>query len=530
MLPAQKVYHELVNDSEGGPRHAVVTPRDPTQIKNFRKPLAAEARLSHDSIYNVYQLCYQLKMNNRKGEAKDFIRHVSVYPNIILHLLAQPLLDSLELLLRLPLSHSAMLHYDTVFNIGDFYLSTLLFRQYMFKRHPMVPIGFFIHSRRFHEDHQCFLEAVRRALPTINSKKIIIVTDREFTFSDIFPLGYHLFCWNHLKRDLQFYLRNKANCTATDVNYFANAFQDLMTEPTETEFDQAWTTLKREKKFHANHLILNYFESKLLPAFKMHSSIWVLKSAGVLNPHNGVTNNPSESMNAVLHSLQNWKQVPLDIICTSLYHLCTYYHREIERGLHNCGSWELCDEFSSFSRDPSMMPNLPKTVDPKDIVRRARGECLDIDFQGKCENSDETKVTDHSRKPSAPQSQIGLARDAIHQKRVHLADTGCWLVKGSDGKTPYVVTLFPKETCSCPAVKACYHIMACKLMIGLSVEDITSSNNVGLLHQQIRRKQKEKPSGRKAPRKHDFKMQSNDTEDTDQVAKEIMEYIYVLIM
>lgn len=120
MLPAQKVYHELVNDSEGGPRHAVVTPRDPTQIKNFRKPLATETRLSHDSIYNVYQLCYQLKMNNRKGEAKDFIRHVAVYPNIILHLIAQPLLDSLELLLRLPLSHSVMLHYDTVFNIGDF--------------------------------------------------------------------------------------------------------------------------------------------------------------------------------------------------------------------------------------------------------------------------------------------------------------------------------------------------------------------------------------------------------------------------
>ena len=119
-------------------------------------------------------------------------------------------------------------------------------------------------------------------------------------------------------------------------------------------------------------------------------------------------------------------------------------------------------------------------------MRRARGECLDIDLQDECENNDEPKVTDHSRKPSAPQSQIGLARDAIHQKRVHLADTGCWLVKGSDGKTPYAVTLYPKETCSCPAVKACYHIMTCKLMIGLSVEDITSSNNVGLLHQQIR--------------------------------------------
>ena len=116
-----------------------------------------------------------------------------------------------------------------------------------------MPIGLlvivYIHSRRFHEDNQCFLEVVCRALPTINSKKIVIVTDREFTFSDMFPLGYHLFCWNHLKKDLRFYLRNKANCTPTDVNYFTNAFQDLMTESTETKFDQAWITLKKRRSF-----------------------------------------------------------------------------------------------------------------------------------------------------------------------------------------------------------------------------------------------------------------------------------------
>lgn len=76
-----------------------------------------------------------------------------------------------------------------------------------------------------------------------------------------------------------------------------------------------------------------YFESKLLPAFKVHSSIWVLKSAGILNAENGITNNAAESINAVLHRLNRWKQVPLDIICTSLYHLCSYYHHEIERGL-----------------------------------------------------------------------------------------------------------------------------------------------------------------------------------------------------
>ena len=203
----------------------------------------------------------------------------------------------------MPLSHSVMLHYDTVFNIG------------VFKRHPLVPIGFFIHSRRFHEDHKCFIETISQAVPSLSSKKTVIVTDRGFAFSDVFPSGYHVFCCNHLKRDLQFYLRNKVNCTATDINYFVNAFQGLITECTETEFDQAWTSLKSEK-FHSNHIVLNYFESNLLPAFKIHSSIWVLKSAGVLNSHNGVTNNPSELMNTALHSLQNWKQVPLDVICT----------------------------------------------------------------------------------------------------------------------------------------------------------------------------------------------------------------------
>ena len=46
---------------------------------------------------------------------------------------------------------------------------------------------------------------------------------------------------------------------------------------------------------------------------------------GIFDPENGLTNNPSESMNAVLHNLQQWKQVPLDVICISMFHLsCSY--------------------------------------------------------------------------------------------------------------------------------------------------------------------------------------------------------------
>ena len=97
------------------------------------------------------------------------------------------------------------------------------------------------------------------------------------------------------------------------------------------------------------------------------------------------------------------------------------------------------------------------------------------------------------------ESQLALAHEAIRDKRVTLTEKGCWVVRAADNETPYVVRLFPKETCSCPAVKMCYHLMACKMMIGQDLYDGTKPN-MTLLQQKVRQKNKEKPSGRKAPR------------------------------
>ena len=155
--------------------------------------------------------------------------------------------------------------------MGDYYLSTLIFRHAMFKKNPIVPIGFLIHSRRFREDHLNFLKAIRQSISLLASRRIVIVTDREFNFSEIFPLGCHVFCWNHLEQDLHYYLKNTANCSATNISFFAHAFKGLMIETTETKFDQAWSVLKETKEFQSHDLVRNYFENKLLPAFKAHS-------------------------------------------------------------------------------------------------------------------------------------------------------------------------------------------------------------------------------------------------------------------
>jgi len=115
-----------------------------------------------------------------------------------------------------------------------------------------------------------------------------------------------------------------------------------MIEESEVEFNNLWTSIKTS---FTNSTVLSYFEQKLLPAFKDHSSIWKLREMGISDPENGLTNNSFESMNAVLYSLQQWKQVPLDVICVSLFHLSCYYQREIIRAHHLCGSWQLKNEF-----------------------------------------------------------------------------------------------------------------------------------------------------------------------------------------
>ena len=118
-----------------------------------------------------------------------------------------------------------------------------------------------------------------------------------------------------------------------------------MMEETEDDFEKFWGVMRVNERFKGCKVVLNYFDNRLLPQFKAHASIWVLKAAGVQNPDLGITNNPSESMNAVLHALQNWKQVPLDMVCLSLYHLSNYYHREIQKATHQLGNWNLKDEY-----------------------------------------------------------------------------------------------------------------------------------------------------------------------------------------
>lgn len=77
-----------------------------------------------------------------------------------------------------------------------------------------------------------------------------------------------------------------------------------------------------------------YLVQNLIPSFMAHATIWTLKTAGICNAENGITNNPSESNCISFRS--GYMHVPLDVIAVSLYHLYQFYHNEIECSIHQC--------------------------------------------------------------------------------------------------------------------------------------------------------------------------------------------------
>lgn len=445
-------------------------------------------------------MCFQLKFKGRKGGDENFITLLSIHPRILLHLFATPLLHSLDMLLKVSTAPPT-LHYDTLFNVGDYYLSMLCFRHGLFMGNPIVPVAFFVHSRRYHCDHIDFLSSITDTVSSLLVKQVNIVTDREFQFNSVFPIGNQLFCWIHLENDLLWYLKNNCNATPEELSYYVNSWRELVFNDSEVEFDRELERLENTDRFLSNQKICAYFTNNLIPSFKAHAAIWKLKAAGVADFVKGITNNPSESMNAVLRRLKNWKQVRLDVITISLYQLSIYYYREIERSFHQCGKWVVKDEFDHLKREPSLLPSFPRVYSPKEIVDKVsidlkEGQTLSLKEEPGSDDEDFMLEKKHN-------TQNGLAYSAIRENRVKLVENGAWVVIESDGVTPRAVTLFPKETCSCPSPKTCFHITACRLMVGLPSE-VVGKPNLAEMHRNNRKSAKERPSGRKRPRKYDF--------------------------
>ena len=150
--------------------------------------------------------------------------------------------------------------------------------------------------------------------------------------------------------------------------------------------------------------------------------------------------------------------------------------------------------------DPSEV-DIPKEVcDPDSIVSRVKGQ-ISKDQQPEEFHDNQTPSASNipSAQRSVPSTQHSLAIEVVRQKKVyHVPEAGSFVVEGSNGDK-YSVQLYPKESCSCPSLATCYHILAVQMSIG--VEELSEKRIYNLT--QLRKNTRKRPNkraGRKQPR------------------------------
>ena len=124
----------------------VTTPRNMKQLRNLHHKQLQLSRISHDDMYNLHEIAYDIP---------GYIHKIITFPDLVCVCGVQEVLEELDRTLLLG-SSDQLLSYDTTFQLGDFYVSPLLFRHTLFKENPCIPAMFLIHECKFVNIHKAF--------------------------------------------------------------------------------------------------------------------------------------------------------------------------------------------------------------------------------------------------------------------------------------------------------------------------------------------------------------------------------------
>ena len=246
-----------------------------------------------------------------------------------------------------------------------------------------------------------------------------------------------------------------------------------------------------------------YFVKNIHPDVPKAIGRFVLEPLGIYNPYSGVTNNQSEGFNRVMKDLQGWKEAPLDCTVLALYLLQSYYNNEIKRGLSGMGEYHVLSSVGIVEQEQGFTP----TSSPSEIVEGIRNKSIvETATNQELGESIPNHTVNTGDPPTRPLSGHARACKVVSEDNISFdPKLHVFNVKGTSGTTR-VVTLYPRETCSCPASRDCYHILATKYSIGMQPSTNSSQQRSHSNLSQLRkntRSRSEKKSGRKRPRPND---------------------------
>ena len=150
--------------------HEEEMPRNLKQIQNLRYKGNNEMRISRDALFNIHAIA--------RDSSNEFIHSIHTFPNLVVICGHSLMLDELEKVLYFDTIEQC-LSYDTTFQLGDFYVSALIFRHIIFRENPCMPALFLIHERKFQQHHEILFNFLKDKVMSDKISDKFVTTRRK---------------------------------------------------------------------------------------------------------------------------------------------------------------------------------------------------------------------------------------------------------------------------------------------------------------------------------------------------------------
>ena len=312
-----KIYKDKVADAT----KIVDAPRNLKQVQNIKEKLKQKTRASRDAISNCHEIAYDMP---------GFVHSIQTFPDLCVVAGLDEMFSEMSEVLKS--KNEQLLSYDTTFNMGDYYVSPLLFRNTKFVGNPVMLGGILINERRTQCYHEMFFQTLEQHVKHLHN--IPIATDEEPAMVNAINEKtslYRVGCHRHLVNDIKHRVDGHGG-TKDDRQKYVRDVLDLLDSSSFEEFRDKYQEilLTWEANFQ------EYFHKSILTKVDAYGR-WKVKN--LLEFLTTVTTNQSEGFNSLIKGLQGWKEVPIDVILLSFRMLQRYYLNEIQRGLAGIGNY-----------------------------------------------------------------------------------------------------------------------------------------------------------------------------------------------
>ena len=179
--------------------------------------------------------------------------------------------------------------YDTQFNLGPYYVSTLTLRDPRRERKstmviPIVPFAMVIHDRKFKWDHRLFMKVITDLVPELKTTMFVSSSDDEFTalLIESFPKSFVTKDENHLVKKIGRAVEKRGG-NQKEISFYKNEFRKLIRCETKPEYEQE---LGERKKLWRED-ITKYMEKYILPHVD-RSALWTAREIGWLRAQDNI--------------------------------------------------------------------------------------------------------------------------------------------------------------------------------------------------------------------------------------------------